>query len=144
MDHGLDANTSQVRAALMTHQDVADGAVLAELLDRIPVDELLEAIGGDGAYDPKACQAAIAARVATPTREVAAHCPTNTSGAAWRNDAADAIVRLGRRESKKCSGYYRRSFAENAIDRFKTLAGNCLWARHTDSQANEVPSAWAC
>ncbi|WP_175743852.1 IS5 family transposase, partial [Burkholderia ambifaria] len=108
----LDTNTGQVRGALMTHQDVADGDVLAELLDQIPDDELLDVIGGDGAYDTKPCHAAIAARGATPSippREGAAHWPANTFGATWRNDAVDAITRLGRREWKKDSGYHRRS-----------------------------------
>lgn len=64
---GLDANTGQVRAAPMTHQDVADGDVLVELLD---------VVGGDGAFDSKPCPAAIAARGATPSippREGAVH-----------------------------------------------------------------------
>lgn len=47
----LDANTGQLRAALMTHQDVADGEVLPELLEQIPADESIDTIGGDGAYD---------------------------------------------------------------------------------------------
>lgn len=138
---GLDANTGQMRAALMTHQDVADGDVLAELLGQIPDDELLDVVGGDGAYDTKLCHAAIAARGATPSippREGAAHWSANTPGATWRNDAVDAITCLGRREWKKDSGYHRRSLAENAMYRFKTLTGNCLWARRIESQATEV------
>ncbi|QRR06800.1 IS5 family transposase [Burkholderia sp. MS455] len=138
---GLDANTGQVRAALMTHQDVADGDVLAELLNQIPDDELLDVIGGDGAYDTKPCHAAIAARGATPSippREGAAHWPANTSGAKWRNDAVDTTARLGRDEWKKGSGYHRRSLVENAMYRFKMLTGNHLWARRTDTQATEV------
>lgn len=137
----LEANTGQVRAALMTHQDVADGDVLTELLDQIPGDEQIAIIRGDGAYDTKPCHAAIAARGATPSiapREGAAHWPTHTPGATWRNDAVDAIARDGRREWKKDSGYHRRSLAENAMYRLKTLTGNCLWARRTDSQATEV------
>ncbi len=76
----LDTNTSPVRAALMTHQDVADGDVLAELLDQIPDDEQLDVIGSDGAYDSKPCHGAIAARDATPSippREGAVHWPTS-------------------------------------------------------------------
>lgn len=137
----LDANTGQVRAALMTHQDVADGDVPAELLDQIPDDERLDVIGGDGAYDTKPCHAAIAARGATPSippREGAAHWPASTPGARWRNDTVDVIAQVGRREWKKDSGYHRRSLAENAMYRFKTLTGNRLWARHTDSQVTEV------
>ncbi|MEX3592798.1 MAG: IS5/IS1182 family transposase, partial [Burkholderia sp.] len=41
----------------------------------------------------------------------------------------------GRREWKQHSGYHRRSLAENAMYRFKTLTGHCLWARHIAAQA---------
>ncbi|OJB56926.1 IS5 family transposase, partial [Burkholderia ubonensis] len=47
----LDANTAQVRAALMTYQDGADGDVFAELLDQIPTNGRLDTVGGEGAYD---------------------------------------------------------------------------------------------
>ncbi|MDR6500221.1 hypothetical protein J2785_003377 [Burkholderia ambifaria] len=137
----LNANTGQVRAALMTHWDVADVDVLAELLDRIPEDEQLDVIGGNGAYDSKPCHAAIATRNATPSippHEGAVHWPANTPGATWRTDTVDTITRVGRREWKKASDYYRRSLAENAIYCFKTLTGNRRWARRTDSQATEV------
>ncbi|XDJ35182.1 MAG: IS5 family transposase [Burkholderia sp.] len=137
----LNANTGQVHAALMTNQNVADGDALAKLLDQIPREEQIDVIGGDGAYDTKPCHAAIAARSAIPAippREGAVHWPADMPGAAWRNGAVDAIARDGRREWKQDSGYHRRSLAENAIYRFKTLTGNCLWARHIASQATEV------
>ncbi|MGU8077194.1 IS5 family transposase [Burkholderia pyrrocinia] len=137
----LDTNTGHVRAALMTHQDVADGDVLAELLDQIPTDERLDIVGGDGAYDSKPCHAAIAARGAAPSippRDGAVHWKASAPGAAWRNEAVDTIAQLGRREWKNSCGYHRRSLAENAMYRFKTLTGPCLWARRTDSQAVEV------
>lgn len=59
-------------------------------------------------------------------------------GATWSNDAVDTIAQLGRREWKKSCGCHRRSLTENAMYRFKTLTGPCLWARHIDSQATEV------
>ncbi|KAF1013601.1 MAG: IS5 family transposase [Burkholderia sp.] len=137
----LNANTGQVHAALMTHQNVDDGDALAKLLDQIPRDKQINVIGGDGAYDTKPCHAAIAAHSAVPSippREGAAHWPADTPGPAWRNGAVDAIARDGRRECKKDSGYHRRSLAENAMYRFNALTGHCLWARHIDSQATEV------
>lgn len=137
----LDANTGQLRAALMTHQDVADGEVLPELLDQIPADEPIDTIGGDGAYDTQACYAAITARGAMPSippRDGAVHWPPTTPGAFRRNEAVDAIAQGSRREWKQQSGYHRRSLAENAMYRFKTLTGPCLWARRTDTQATEV------
>ncbi|XDJ35988.1 MAG: IS5 family transposase [Burkholderia sp.] len=137
----LNVNTGQLHAALMTNQNVADGDALAKLLDQIPREEQIDVIGGDGAYDTKPCHAAIAARSAIPSmppREGAAHWPADMPGAAWRNGTVDAIARDGRREWKQHSGYHRRSLAENAMYRFKTLTGNCFWARHIDAQATEV------
>ena len=138
---GLDAKTGQVRAALMTHQDVDDASVLPGLLDQIPADEPIETIGGDGAYDTKRCHAAIAARGARPSippREGAKPWPECTPGASWRNEAIGDIVRDGRREWKKRSGYHRRSLVENTMYRFKILTGNRLWSRRIGSQATEM------
>ena len=138
---GLDAKTGQVRAALMTHQDVDDASVLPGLLDQIPADEPIETIGGDGAYDTKRCHAAIAARGAAPSippREGAKPWPECTPGASWRNEAIGDIVRDGRGEWKKRSGYHRRSLVENAMYRFKILTGNRLWSRRISSQATEM------
>ncbi|MEX3592019.1 MAG: IS5 family transposase, partial [Burkholderia sp.] len=137
----LNANTGQVHAALMTNQNVADGDALAKLLEQIPREEQIDVIGGDGAYDTKPCHAAIAARSAIPSippREGAAHWPADMPGAAWRNGAVDAIARAGHREWKQNSGYHRRSLSENAMYRFRTLTGNCLWALHIVAQATEV------
>lgn len=75
----MDANTGQICAALMTHQDEGDGEVLPDLLDQIPTDVPIDTIGGDGAYDTKPCHAQIAARAATPSippREGAMPCLT--------------------------------------------------------------------
>jgi hypothetical protein len=121
-----------VRAALMTHQDVDDASVLPGLLDQIPADEPIETIGGDGAYDTKRCHAAIAAR------EGAKPWPECTPGASWRNEAIGDIVRDGRGEWKKRSGYHRRSLVENTMYRFKILTGNRLWSRRIGSQATEM------
>jgi hypothetical protein len=138
---GLDVKTGQVRAALMTHQDVDDASVLPGLLAQIPADEPIDTIGGDGAYDTKHCHAAIAARGATPSippREGAKPWPERTPGASWRNEAVGDIAQNGRREWKKRSGYHRRSLVENTMYRYKTLTGNRLWARRIGSRATEM------
>lgn len=137
----MDANTGQICAALMTHQDEGDGEVLPDLLDQIPTDVPIDTIGGDGAYDTKPCHAQIAARAATPSippREGAIPWPDSTPGAAWRNAAIDAIANSSRREWKQESGYHRRSLAETLMYRLKILTGPCLWAREIGSQATEV------
>jgi hypothetical protein len=38
----MDANTGQISAALMTHQDEGDGEVLPDLLDQIPADVMID------------------------------------------------------------------------------------------------------
>ncbi|RKE39656.1 DDE family transposase [Paraburkholderia sp. BL23I1N1] len=137
----MDANTGQICAALMTHQDEGDGEVLPDLLDQIPADVVIDTIGGDGAYDTRPCHAQIAARSAIPSippREGAKPWPDSTPGAAWRNAAIDAIGRSSRREWKLATGYHRRSLAETLMYRLKVLTGPCLWARETGSQATEV------
>ncbi|CAG9185148.1 IS5 family transposase ISRta5 [Cupriavidus laharis] len=137
----MDANTGQIRAALMTHQDVGDGEVLADLLDQIPADTPIDTIGGDGAYDSKPCHAEIAARGAKPSippRDGAKPWSESTPGAAWRNEAIDVIEKSSRREWKAASGYHRRSLAETLMYRLKTLTGHSLWAREIGSQATEV------
>jgi hypothetical protein len=137
----MDANTGQICAALMTHQDGGDGEVLPGLLDQIPTDVPVDTIGGDGAYDTKACHARIAARGAAPSippREGATPWPESTPGAAWRNAAINAIAQSSRREWKQASGYHRRSLAETLMYRLKILTDSCLWAREIGSQATEV------
>ena len=126
----MDANSGQICAALMTHQDVGDAEVVPDLLDQIPVDVPIDTIGGDGAYDTTPCHAQIASRGATP-RDGATAWPDATPGAAWRNAAIDHIAKSSRREWKQTSGYHRRSLAENLMYRLKTLTGPCLWARET-------------
>ncbi|KAF1017955.1 MAG: hypothetical protein E5299_00214 [Burkholderia gladioli] len=104
--------------------------------------EQIDVIGGDSAYDTKPCYAAIAAQqccsFSIPLRAGAAHWAADTPGTAWHNGAVDVITRDGRREWKKDGGHHRQSLAENTMYRFKTLTGNCLWARHIDSQATNV------
>lgn len=137
----MNANTGQICAALMTHQDVGDGEVLPDLLVQIPVDVPIDTIGGDGAYDSKPCHAAIDARSAKPSippREGAMPWADGTPGAAWRNAAIGDIAKSSRREWKQGSGYHQRSLAENLMYRLKTLTGHCLWAREMGSQATEV------
>lgn len=137
----MDANTGQICAALMTHQDEGDGEVLPDLLDQIPNDVPIDIIGGDGAYDTKPCHAQIATRGAIPSippREGAIPWPDSTPGAAWRNVAIDAIAKSSRRQWKQESGYHRRSLAETLMYRLKILTGPCLGAREIGSQATEV------
>ncbi len=63
---GIDAHTLEIGAIEVTDNNVEDGAggapMLPELLAQIPPDEVLASVSTDGAYDTKACHAAIVQR----------------------------------------------------------------------------------
>lgn len=59
---GIDAGTLDIRAIEVTTNAIGDAPTLSDLLAQIPQDEQILSVGGDGAYDTRACHAAIAER----------------------------------------------------------------------------------
>ena len=59
---GIDAETQEIRAIEITGSRVGDAPMLPDLLNQIPDDQPLGIVTADGAYDTRACHAAIAAR----------------------------------------------------------------------------------
>lgn len=95
---------------------------------------------GDGAYDTKACHAAIAAKGATaiiPTRKNARLWKKYPPGAESRNEILRATQRLGRAIWKKWSDYHRRSLVETKMRCLKLL-GERIMSRDFDRQVAEL------
>ena len=93
---GIDAHTLEIRAIEVTDNSVGDAPMLPELLGQIPADEAVASVSGDGAYDTKACHAAIAQRGAQaviPPRKNARPWRTTLVGATSRNAALSACHR---------------------------------------------------
>jgi IS5 family transposase len=137
---GIDAETLELRAITVTNNQVGDAQVLPELLQQIPADESIDTVGGDGAYDTKACYAAIAKRGAhatIPVRKNGKPWRENTLGANLRNETLRASQRLGRTLWKKWSHYHRRSLVETKMRCFKRL-GERVNARLFNSQVAEL------
>ena len=137
---GIDAQTLEIRAIEVTDNSVGDAPMLPELLSQIPPDEPIGSVGGDGAYDTKACHAAIAQRSAQaviPPRKNARAWKSNQTGAASRNEALRACQRLGRGIWKKWSGCHRRSLVETKMNCFKRL-GERVMARTFERQVTEL------
>lgn len=114
--------------------------MLPELLSQIPADEPMGSVSGDGAYDTKACHAAIAQRQAhaiIPPRKNAQIWTTRNAGGKMRNEAVRACQRLGRRLWKKWSGYHRRSLVETKMHCFKRL-GERVMVRTFERQVVEL------
>jgi hypothetical protein len=125
----MDTDTHEVVAALVTTNGVGDGEVLPALLDQF--DDPIAQLSADGAYDGHGCYQAIEAREAKAVTD-------QTPYAAQRNAALETIESQGRAAWKQAVGYHRRSLAETAMYRLKTLFGAGLKARRFGSQVAEV------
>jgi hypothetical protein len=132
---GVDEATGEVVAQLTTEREVTDDAVLPELLAQIEAP--LKQVTTDGAYDTFACYEAIEARGGRPVIPPDANAVDHGS-----EDARDRTVRrvgeIGRKAWKLESGYHRRSLAETAMFRLKTIFGPQLTARSLANQQTEA------
>jgi len=119
---GIDEDNLQVRAIVVTTNDVGDSPVVPELLKQIPVDEPITSLTGDGAYDTKtvyeACHERHILLIIPPCKRAQMR-----KGAAFatRNEAIKACRRLGRSVWKEWSGYHRRSLVETKMNCIKKL-----------------------
>lgn len=85
MHLGIDTRTLAIRAIEITDNGTGDAPMLPELLSQIPADETIRSVSGDGAYDTKACHAAIArsnAQAIIPLRKNAQAWNRTQTGAA--------------------------------------------------------------
>lgn len=135
---GIDAQTLEIRAIEVTSNSVGDAPMLPELLAQVTTP--IAAVTGDGAYDTKACHAAIAAVGATaviPAQKNAQLWKKYPPGAEARNEIVKASQRLGRTIWKHWSGYHQRSLVETKMRCFKLL-GERVMARGFDCQVAEL------
>ena len=135
---GIDAQTLEIRAIEVTSNSVGDAPVLPELLTQVATP--MATVTGDGAYDTKACHAAIAAVGAVaiiPARKNAWLWKKYPPGAETRNEIVKATQRLGRAIWKKWSGYQRGSLVETKKRCFKLL-GERIMFRDFDRQVAEL------
>lgn len=137
----VDETSHEILAAVVTTNDVGDNEVLADLLE--PIDEPIVQVSGDGSYDSWDTHERIqrrGARAAIPPRKTARIRQHGNRGQPPlpRDEALRAIRRHGRAAWKRAVGYHRRSLAETAMFRIKTLFSDRLSARLFDSQATEA------
>lgn len=135
---GIDAQTMQIRAMVVTTNEVGDSPVVPELLEQIPHEEPITSLTGDGAYDTQAVYEACHARAITPIIPPRKRARVR-KGAAFthRNEAVKACRRLGRTVWKDWSGYHRRSLVETKMGCFKRL-GEKVTARTFERQVVEL------
>lgn len=120
---GIDAETLEIRAIEVTGAGVGDAPMLPELLEQIAYDQPIGKVSADGAYDTRACHAAIAARGAVaviPTRRNGRPWKEDTPGAQARNDISAPPAALGER-----SGDDGAATTVEAWSKPKCIASNC-------------------
>jgi Transposase DDE domain len=135
---GVDATTHEIVAAELTPDDIGDVSEVPELLDQIDADIAL--VTADGAYDCEAVYDAVAephpqAAVIIPPRATAIRNETTTT---QRDRHLQVIETRGRMNWQRSSGYNRRSLAETAMFRYKSIIGRRLHARTLRNQRTEA------
>ena len=137
----IDVCSQEIEAAVVTTNDFKDSEILPDLLNQI--DSEMNQVSGDGGYDTHASYQLITNRGASPVipprkdAVIAQHGnaepPTNP-----RDEVIRKIRQLGRKNWKKQSEYHKRSLAETAMYRLKTIFGGALRARLFENQGVEA------
>ena len=133
----IEHRTHECVALAMTSNDVLDRRELPCLLRGVE-GEVAEVLG-DGAYDFRDCYKAIRARGARAV--IPPQVRARVRSGPEFGDRNAAVLRgreVGREEWKKEASYHRRSLAETAMMRLKTIFSDKLKAREWRRQATEL------
>jgi hypothetical protein len=137
----VDESTGDILAAVVSTNNVADAQVLSDLLEQIEED--VEQVSGDGAYDTKSSYDTITnhgAKPVIPPRKNAVieqhgNCKAPPKA---RDETLRSIRKHGRKRWKQLSNYHRRSLSETAMFRQKNAFGGKVSSRKFDNQATEL------
>jgi hypothetical protein len=141
---GVDPGTNFIHCHTTTTNAESDVSQVDDLLDQ--VEDQIEEVYLDGAYDSAACIDGLLARNIHPV------IPPQRGAVEWylvevgdledypRNQAIRRIDEVGRKEWKKEARYHRRSLSETAMYRYKTIFGPQHYSRSlsTQTQGNKM------
>jgi hypothetical protein len=137
---GLDADSRDIIAHVMTDQDMGDSSQVGPLLDQIdgPIGKFTAdgAYDGDPTYDAVSRHSADAAVIIPPRANAIDR--SDTGGDSQRDRHIAAINTNGRMKWQTATGYGKRSLVEVAIGRYKSIIGHRLRARSLRAQQTEV------
>jgi hypothetical protein len=132
---GIDAETLQIRAVQLTTNNISDSQLLGDLLDQIPLDEQIDSVYTDGAYDTKTMPSGHCRSASVCSDSTQKKCKLwkdKKVESLERNELLKIVKRLGKMIWKKWSGYHRRSLVETKMHCIKLL-GDKLSARNFQS-----------
>jgi IS5 family transposase len=138
---GIDEATGEIIASALTTCNIGDSEMLADLVDQI--DRKLYQASGDGAYDSFENYELLTSRGAKVTIPPRKNSKIKQHGNSkktplLRDETIRSIRSRGHGKWKKQSGYCRRSLAETAMFRIKTIFGDKLAAIGFNNQATEA------
>jgi hypothetical protein len=141
---GMDADTGEIVATMLTTNDVDDASQVGPLLDQLEAP--LASFTGDGAYDQDSLYRAVTERdpealVIVPPRVTAALSETAATKPTQRDQHLQDIANKGRIGWQKASGYTKRSRVETAIGRYKQVIGDGLRFHKDERRNTEVSVA---
>jgi hypothetical protein len=141
---GMDANTGEIVAAVLTTNDVDDASQVGPLLDQLEAP--LASFTGDGAYDQDSIYRTVTDRdpdalVIVPPRATAVLSEAADTRLKQRDQHLRAIADRGRIGWQKSSGYTKRSRVETAIGRYKHVIGDGLRFHKDERRVTEVSVA---
>jgi len=137
----VDQKSGMICTAATTTNSISDGQMLPQLLEQVM--QPIAQVSADGGYDHRSCYEVIAkrnARAVIPPRRGAKiwqHGNSKQERLA-RDENLRRIRQVGRAKWKRESGYHRRSLAESAMFRLKTIFGSALRARTEAAQDTET------
>lgn len=140
---GIDESSNIILSAAITSNAVDDAAMLPKLLEqaRQHCPDGIGQCSADGAYDKMKCYDTLGDIRATipPRKGAKIHRHGNRKAVPThpRDENIRAIRDKGRKAWKQESGYHRRSKAEVAMFRYKTIFGETMNARETQRQERE-------
>jgi len=141
---GADEKTGDILLGEVTGNDEADCALLAPLPDQLPVSTAVDQVSADRAYDKRVCCEELMRRhvpsIAIPPQHNAKiwqHGNTNAFRLP-RDENLRRIRTIGRERWKEAVGYQRRSMAENAFFRLKTIFSDKVRSRTLTRQRTEL------
>jgi hypothetical protein len=141
---GMDANTGEIVATVLTTKDIDDASQVGPLLDQ--VEGPVASFTGDGAYDQDSVYRAVIERdpdavVVVPPRATAVLSETAGTEPTQRDRHLQCIAETGRMGWQKVSGYNARSRVEAAMGRYKQVIGDGLRFHKDERRATEVAVA---
>lgn len=136
----LDAASGDIIAHVMTDQDAGDASQVKTLLNQIDVP--IRQFTADGAYDGQPTYDTVTrhsagAAIVIPPRTNAVE-GQEADPTSQRNKHVATINAGGRMKWQAATGYGKRSLAETAIGRYKSIIGRRLRARTFGAQQTEV------